>query len=521
MNRYLVLLILFLPILVFATPKDTGIEAGYTSELDLLLRMAHESFPEELDKAQDYAVRTLELARQSDVPDREVASLIVLAEISLEKGDYIGSFRNYQNSVEIAEDNLLDACIIDSYLGLAKFYIQIGEMEEANNYLIKALDKSILIDDNYRMGLVQAELSYSHRQKKEFDLSNSYAEEAIKVFKTEKDDYNLAISYIRLAKNYLDLGDFDKAYEIDNWVLELTENNSDHRNRGLAYNDLAWNYFQRGDMKKALEFNMKALSTRIEFGYKVLEVSSLINIAVLFIEWERYEDAYDFFDRARKEFEGKNTYAMEELKVRYYEKISELDELAGNIAGALENHKKFHRLDNEFKKIRDNNALNRIKTQFEIERYSKAKSDLNKLQQIEIKRQRIALIAILIIAVLTLASIFFLYSRYRLKKKLNDELSKTNLMLQKVNEKTSLEIAEKKRMETIINANADHLKLINRILRHDITNDLVTIKSGIKVYDANGDKEILDEINRRVDKSVKLIQSMREFEKFMNVHTQP
>jgi signal transduction histidine kinase len=91
-------------------------------------------------------------------------------------------------------------------------------------------------------------------------------------------------------------------------------------------------------------------------------------------------------------------------------------------------------------------------------------------------------------------------------------------MLQEVNEKTTKEILEKNRMEKIINANTEHLKLINRILRHDITNDLVTIKSGLSVYQVNGDKAILDELTRRVDKSVKLIHSMREFEKFMNIH---
>lgn len=518
MNRYLFVLLIFLPVLLFAE-IDSKTKSNHAEEIDLLLRMARESLPQTIDKAYEYARKAQALALQSDLRSKQINALLILADISQEQGDYIGSFKKYQEALETAEKNKLSTAIIDSYIGLADFFAEIGDVDEAIKFLLKALDESILINDDHRKGLAQAELGQSYRQKQEYELSNRYAAAAIEVFKAENNTEDLTTCYILQGKNYLDLGDYEMAFEIDEKVLELTRNNIFPRKRSIAFNDLAWNYFKQGDLKKALEYNLKALKLRQESGLVYLEVSAFINIAVLFMEWQRYEDAYDFFSRAQDRFRNIDTFAMQKMKLRYFQKLSELNLLTNDTRAALDNFKNFHQLKQELDNISNNIELNKIRTQFQVERYSKEKTNLNRLQQIEINRQRIALIAVLIITFLAVFSGFFLYTKYRENKKLSEELTRTNFKLQAVNEENLKEIAEKKRMEKIINTNADHLKLINRILRHDITNDLVTIKSGLSVYKANGDKAILDELSKRVEKSVNLIHSMREFEEFINVHT--
>jgi len=64
----------------------------------------------------------------------------------------------------------------------------------------------------------------------------------------------------------------------------------------------------------------------------------------------------------------------------------------------------------------------------------------------------------------------------------------------------------------------EHLRLINRILRHDIINDLAAVKSGVRLYRDSGDEVLLNEITKKVDKSVKLIREMKELESFILSH---
>jgi PAS domain S-box-containing protein len=58
----------------------------------------------------------------------------------------------------------------------------------------------------------------------------------------------------------------------------------------------------------------------------------------------------------------------------------------------------------------------------------------------------------------------------------------------------------------------DHIKVINRILRHDITNCLAIMQSAINIYIRINDKNMLDEVSRQIRKGTELIGKMRQLE---------
>jgi len=486
--------------------------------IELLLRMAEESIPGSLDKARTYSTQALELSRQLKDVSNQVQALLLMGETYKTQGNYISAFREFHQALELAELNKKDHCIIDSYLYLARFFTVLDDYDEATKYLFKALDRAKLIKDDYRTAKVNMELSYNYYYKKEYDLSIIYAEEAAEYFLKEEAEKQLASCYILLGKIYLHLQNSEKAFSYANKVLEITENNNDYLNRSLAYNDLGWNSYVSGDFEQALEYNLKALEIRHRIDYVSWEVSSLLNIADLFTEWKRYEDALTYYEQAFETMGNIDDYYMKDLRKKYYNRISELYYKLGEFDKAYDQFRKFYEIDLELREIKNNKLLNYLRSQYEIERYYKEQEAYSNLQKNEIKKQEIIISAAFIIFVLTIILILFLFNRYNLKKKLNLQLSETNKKLESINKKANREIAEKQKMEKIIISNADHLKLINRILRHDIANDLATIKSGLSVYKSSKDEKILEELKNRVDKSFKLIHNMREFEDFMNNH---
>lgn len=80
------------------------------------------------------------------------------------------------------------------------------------------------------------------------------------------------------------------------------------------------------------------------------------------------------------------------------------------------------------------------------------------------------------------------------------------------------DITDRKKAEEEIIAHREHLALINQILRHDLTNDLVVIQSAINLYNKSPEDEFLEEISSRTKKSIELINSMRELETFISRH---
>jgi len=87
-----------------------------------------------------------------------------------------------------------------------------------------------------------------------------------------------------------------------------------------------------------------------------------------------------------------------------------------------------------------------------------------------------------------------------------------------ISEEIALAIQHKQADEEL-KINRERLKTANSILRHDITNDIVVIKSALDIYRDENDETMLDEIEKRVEKSINTINKQREQEKFIDSHS--
>jgi len=88
----------------------------------------------------------------------------------------------------------------------------------------------------------------------------------------------------------------------------------------------------------------------------------------------------------------------------------------------------------------------------------------------------------------------------------------------RINEELEKNITERKEAEEEIKNHREHLALINQILRHDLTNDLVVIQSALNLYKDSPEEEFLDKISSHAEKSLELIGRMRELEFFVSSH---
>ncbi|MBW2651071.1 MAG: PAS domain S-box protein [Deltaproteobacteria bacterium] len=80
------------------------------------------------------------------------------------------------------------------------------------------------------------------------------------------------------------------------------------------------------------------------------------------------------------------------------------------------------------------------------------------------------------------------------------------------------DITDRRRAEEEISAYQEHIELINKILRHDLTNDLVVMQSALNLYNNSPEEEFLKEISSHTEKSLELIGQMGELESFISRH---
>ncbi len=70
--------------------------------------------------------------------------------------------------------------------------------------------------------------------------------------------------------------------------------------------------------------------------------------------------------------------------------------------------------------------------------------------------------------------------------------------------------------ENELKTQQQHVKLINKILRHDLTNNLNVIRSAIRLFEKGYELNIMEEIKKYLDRSFKLIKNMSEMEILLN-----
>ena len=81
-----------------------------------------------------------------------------------------------------------------------------------------------------------------------------------------------------------------------------------------------------------------------------------------------------------------------------------------------------------------------------------------------------------------------------------------------------IDVTGQKKAEEDLRNGRERLKMLNKIIRHDIANDFIVIKSAINIYRRASDAKMIDEIEKRVDKSLNTIDNYRKYESFIDLN---
>lgn len=81
---------------------------------------------------------------------------------------------------------------------------------------------------------------------------------------------------------------------------------------------------------------------------------------------------------------------------------------------------------------------------------------------------------------------------------------------------THIDITERKIQEEKLRTYQEHLKLINKMMRHDLANNFAVIHSGYRLFERTGDAKYLKDIDAKALNGVELIGSLKQIEEKFN-----
>jgi tetratricopeptide (TPR) repeat protein len=349
-------------------------------------------------------------------------------------------------------------------------YWNLSSYDNALEYYLKSLiikeeigDKKGISASLNNIGLVYWNLNNNDKAI-EYYLKSSKISEEIE----DKNGISATLNNIGLV--YWNLSNYDKALEYYLKSLKISEEVKDKKWIANTLNNIGIIYKNISNFDKALEYYLKSLNISEEIEDKDGIVRALINVARLFSKLKNFKKSLTFLERSlilAKEIKSK------ELLEDSYDAFTDLYTEKENYKKALE----YYKLHSEVKETIFN------------EESSKKIAEMQTKYETETKEKEAEI--------------------YRLK---NVELVKINMQLEK-------EIAERKKAEEAMEINKNRLKMVNSILRHDITNDFVVIRSALRMYKRNPEDAMLAEIETKVNKGLNTITRLREQEMFIESHS--
>jgi serine phosphatase RsbU (regulator of sigma subunit)/Flp pilus assembly protein TadD len=364
------------------------------------------------DSAKIVLNQSLLLAKE--VNDSSLQSIIFmnLGNIFLLQGNSSTALDFYFKGLAIEERLIKPSSLHLFYTGIGLCFTNQKTYNKALEYLLKALKETKKVNDENSLGSVYNGLGWLYMQTKQNDSALYALEQCLKISEKTNQIYYIVISLGNLAELYATLKNYNEAYE----------------------------YCDRG------------YKLGKEKGYKDQMVGSLITFGKISLQQKKYDDAEKYLTKGMTLSQEINT---KELTKDVTLLLASLYEGKGNYKKAYEYYKIFSSTKDSILNKENSKLITEMNTKYTTEKKEKEIELLKKNEDIqnlelskkrnELEKQRTVSISVFVGFLLLMIVAILTFSRYRLKKKANDQLQNAFNLIEEKNrviEKSNLMITD-------------------------------------------------------------------------------
>jgi len=378
-----------------------------------------------------------------------------------DKAEYDSALSYFQISMSLIDSVNNLSLLAANYNNIAIVYNEINRNDEALIYYLTALTifrklqrlKAVAITLN-NIGLVNIDLE-------NYSKAIGYFKEAIELSIKSDDIYNLCLSYNSLGIAYKNLQDYENA---KHYLMLAVIKSEEAGFIGLiaqSSHNLGSVYSRMQNYDSAIILDKKSLRICKKLDIIFGEIYNLLDIGEVYLKLEQFDSAKMYFHNALELSITHNSY---NIINKIYQSLFRVYELTGNYKKAVEYHNLYDAIRDSLDVVERTNKLNELQTKYETEHKELENQQLknqNKINELIILRQRIGVIAISFIIVLSLIILVLLIIT-RVKRR------KQHIILQEKN----IQIEEKS--IELIKTNETKDKLFS-IIAHDLRSPFTSL----------------------------------------------
>ncbi len=391
--------------------------ADDSSKADLLIQLSKAYQGVDANITIDYATQAKTISEKINYKKGIAMALKMKGVGHYILGQYLETVEDWEKA-HAYFDSIGDRNNIDLILSnLGAVYTTNGDEAKSLEYYLRSLKVAEEIQDTVGILRAQNNIGVLYMIKKStYDKALQYFQNALQLSEKINDKQNIGSASVNLGELYFSIGDNDKALYYYNKSAEAFKNTED-----LSYtlNNMGKLYAGKGDFMIAKKYHDQAFAIAKKLSVQLDMSKSLLGLGYVFVNQKDYGKALDSYKQAE----------------RIAQELGSTNELKEAYSGLAETYSSLKDYGNAFKyqtlltDIKDtiyNEATSKkllgLQFDFEIQKKEGQINLLTKdkaLQELELKRQRIAKNALLAGMILVTLIIFIIYRDYRNKIKTN------------------------------------------------------------------------------------------------------
>lgn len=373
------------------------------------------------DSATQTALKASELAEKIDYLPGKAIALKTAGLATYSIGNYLETLDFWTQSLAIFQ-KLNDSLGIANLLNnIGALYSLQGEFPKALEYSLESLKISERIKNTLRIySALNTIATVYYAKKSTWDTAMSYLQRALQLSEELGDSTASGIFSENIAEIYFSNGDDAKAQEFYQKSIDIGNLN----NSPYAYNGIGKIYLRKGNISEALNYHKKALQIANSLDSKEHIVGSRKGLAYVYLKQQDFNSAIEQFKQAQQlAEEGSMKPELKEL----YEQIAKAYESQGDFKNAYSYFVKMDDVKDSLLNEASDKRIGLLQADYNLAKKQNEVIILSKdkdLQEIKIKRQRLAKNAFMIGLFLAFVIALLIYRGYRNKVKTHKILDK-------------------------------------------------------------------------------------------------
>ncbi len=470
---------------------SSSFKKGY---LDALSNMTTYYLHQEKADSALYAVH--EALTQVNTPEDRMKFLNLEATAHRIAAQPARSLEIYQEALSLADSVSDESAAIGIQLNMATVYKTMGDFSSAYEAYFKGLHHAENEEDTVRLAIIHNNIGESYNSEEKYEEAKHHLDLSESLSYKIDLKSNLVRVYLNLGNTHSQLGNYDLATNYYDAAEDFYKENGDISGSARIYYNRGRLEKKQSNLDAAQNYFLKSLEESRKYNIQEGIFYSAYSLGELHFEKNNFEESRRWYDIALNQAEVTGAISF---KQQVYEKLYQLFKKTGNSRGALTWLENIKELDDSLRSAERERIRAEYEAKFEMDRRKQDNAMLSALQSkqaVQLRYQKIIIIASVGGLVLVLLVSFSLFRSNRLKKKSNAELQLKNKQLKRLNSTIKEQNRELENLDQVKN------KLF-AIIAHDLKGPLGSLQSLLYLLREHElSKEELNEISHSLEVSL-------------------